>query len=76
MALSTSVIKIFFYYRYNKKIYYYVMKLIIIAILLLIIAYVYFCNQKYIEIPKEEKESFKNVNIHKFNDCNDHGYNL
>lgn len=52
------------------------MKLIIIAILLLIIAYIYFYNQKYIEIPKDETEDFKNINIHKFNDCNNHGYNL
>ena len=44
------------------------MKLNIIAILLLIIAYIYFNIEKYIEIPKE-KEDFKNVNIHKFNDC-------
>lgn len=51
------------------------MKLIIIAILLLLIAYVYFCTQKYIEIPSE-KEGFKNSNIHKFNDCKHNNYNI
>ncbi len=56
--------------------YYYIMKLIIIAVLLLIIAYVYFSRQKYIEIPKEEKEDFKNVNVHRFSDCNAHDYNI
>jgi hypothetical protein len=56
--------------------YYNIMKLIIIAVLLLIIAYVYFSRQKYIEIPKEEKEDFKNVNVHRFSDCNAHDYNI
>ena len=51
------------------------MKLIIISFFLLIFAYIYFNNQKYIEIPNE-KEDFKNVNIHKFNDCNVHSYNI
>jgi hypothetical protein len=52
------------------------MKLIIIAILLLIFAYVYFSRQKYIEMPQEEKEDFKNINVHRFNDCNSHDYNI
>jgi len=52
------------------------MKLIIISFFLLIFAYIYFNNQKYIEIPKEEKEDFNNVNIHKFNDCFERDYNI
>jgi hypothetical protein len=52
------------------------MTLIFIAILILIIAYYYFSIQKYIEIPQDEKENFKNINIHKFNLCNGHNYNI
>jgi hypothetical protein len=50
------------------------MTLIFIAILILSIAYYYFSIQKYIEIPQDEKDNFKN--IHKFSVCNAHNYNI
>jgi hypothetical protein len=52
------------------------MKLIFIGVLILFIAYYYFSIQKYIEIHQDEKENFKNINIHKFSVYNAHNYNI
>jgi hypothetical protein len=43
--------------------------IIMLTILILLITYVYFTRQKYIEISSE-KEEFKNITIHKFENHN------
>jgi hypothetical protein len=44
------------------------MKEIVVGVLILLIFGTYFQRQKYINLPEEDTETFKNVKIYKFNE--------